>query len=83
MAHEGFTAHIEDVELEHQELPHLEKHEREPSLTSQGSAPAETTWAMDTYLNLPRNLTLALGFLVSSTMSSWQANLCSIRVGLS
>ncbi|KAH9306760.1 hypothetical protein KI387_011164, partial [Taxus chinensis] len=46
MACEGFRAHAEDMELEHLKLPHLGKHDREPSLASYESMPAETTWAI-------------------------------------
>ncbi|KAH9299628.1 hypothetical protein KI387_031310, partial [Taxus chinensis] len=66
MAREGFGAHVEDMEPGHQELPHLGKHDREPSSSSQGSMPVEMTWAMGTHLNPPGNLALALGFPVSS-----------------
>ncbi|KAH9300467.1 hypothetical protein KI387_012050 [Taxus chinensis] len=57
--------------------PHLGKHDREPSSASYESAPVETTWAVGAHLNLPGNLALALGFLVSSTTSSQQASLGS------
>ncbi|KAH9307013.1 hypothetical protein KI387_011417, partial [Taxus chinensis] len=66
MAREGFKAHVEDVELEHLDLPHLGKHGREPSLASYESALIETTWAMGVHLNLPGDLALALGFPVST-----------------
>ncbi|KAH9330540.1 hypothetical protein KI387_002648, partial [Taxus chinensis] len=60
MAHEGFGAHVRDVEPEHQELPHLGNHDRDPSLASRRRAPTETTWAAGTHLNPPGNLSLAL-----------------------
>ncbi|KAH9300044.1 hypothetical protein KI387_011627, partial [Taxus chinensis] len=53
MAHEGFRAHVEDMEQEHLDLPHLGKHGREPSSASDESAPVEMTWAMGVHLNLP------------------------------
>ncbi|KAH9315076.1 hypothetical protein KI387_023703, partial [Taxus chinensis] len=81
MAREGFEAHVEYVELEHQELPHIGKHEKDPPLASHRSVPTETTWAMGVHLNPPGDLALALGFPVSSMTSNQQANLGSRRAG--
>ncbi|KAH9309967.1 hypothetical protein KI387_037878, partial [Taxus chinensis] len=67
MAHEGFRYHTEGMEPKHLELCHLGKHDREPSSASYGSAPIETTWDLGAHLNLHGNLSLALGFPVSST----------------
>ncbi|KAH9292531.1 hypothetical protein KI387_042279, partial [Taxus chinensis] len=47
MSHEGFEAHVEDVEPEHQDLPHLGKHSRESPSASDESASEEEilrTW---------------------------------------
>ncbi|KAH9313596.1 hypothetical protein KI387_022223, partial [Taxus chinensis] len=77
MAREGFEAHTEVIEPKHLELAHLGNHDREPSSTSYGSAPIETTWAAGTHLNLPGNLGLVFGFPVSSIASSQQAILGS------
>ncbi|KAH9299835.1 hypothetical protein KI387_031517, partial [Taxus chinensis] len=38
---EGVEVHAEDVEPEYQELPHLGKHDREPSSASCRSGPVE------------------------------------------
>ncbi|KAH9310440.1 hypothetical protein KI387_025475, partial [Taxus chinensis] len=81
MAREGFIAHVEDMEPEHQELPHLGKHDRDPPLASHRSVPVETTWATGAHLNPPGDLALALGFPVSSMTSNQQANLGSRRAG--
>ncbi|KAH9304629.1 hypothetical protein KI387_009033, partial [Taxus chinensis] len=58
MAREGFEAHIEDVEPERQELPHLGKHDRDSPSASRRSMLAEITWASGTHLNPPGNLAL-------------------------
>ena len=81
--HEGFGAHTEDVEPEHLELPHLGKHDRETSSASHRSVPIEMTWATSMHLNLPCNIALTLGFLVSITSIRHQANLGSREVGVS
>ncbi|KAH9306165.1 hypothetical protein KI387_010569, partial [Taxus chinensis] len=68
MAREGFKAHGEEEEQEHQELPHLGKHDREPSSASHGSVLVDMTWAAGMHLSQPADLALALGFPVSSTI---------------
>lgn len=70
----------DEEELEHQELPHLGKHDREPSSASHGSAPADMTWAAGVHLRQPADLALVLGFPVSSTIGKQNFHLGSERV---
>ncbi|KAH9331824.1 hypothetical protein KI387_003932, partial [Taxus chinensis] len=81
MAHEGFTSHIEDMEPEHQELPHLGKHDRDPPMDSHRCVLVKTTGAIGVHRNPPGDLALALSFPLSSMTSIQQANLGSRRVG--
>ena len=80
MAREGFMAHVEDMETEHQEIPHLTNHDIDPFSASQGSIPIENTWAVGMHINPPGDLAFALGFSISSMISNQQANLGSRRV---
>lgn len=70
MAHEGFGAHTEDMELEHLELPYFGNYGREPSLDLDKGTSNERLKTAGVHMNLPSKLSFALGFTNSTIVNS-------------